>query len=291
MSRTVSPGSGARRRVVFGFVSPVGLWLALFVVAPYGILLLYAIWKTNYVTVIHQFTLGNFRQAATDPVLRTVALRSAGIAVTVTAVSFVLAFTLAYLGAFHVKRKKLFVFAVVLPLWVSYVVRAFAWRIILGDHGIMNETLQAIGVIHQPISALLFSPTAVVLLMTHEYLPFMFVPLYGVLDAIPRGVLQAAGDLYGSPLRRFLHVTLPLSVPGIAAGVMFVLPLSFGDYIAPDLVGGPNSTMVGSLVAQQYGVTFDLPYGATLALGILLGVLLVIAVMQRWQKLEEIQLT
>jgi spermidine/putrescine transport system permease protein len=225
-----------------------------------------------------------------DLVLHRVALRSAEIALTVTAITFILAMCLAYVAVMHVKRKNLFVFAVVLPLWVSYIVRAFAWRLVLGDHGVLNSALMSSGITSSPVHALIFSKIAVVTLLVHEYMAFMFIPLYSVLDGLDKNVLLAAQDLYASPLKRFMRVTFPLSAPGIAVGVMFVFPLSFGDYIAPDLVGGPNSTMIGSLVAQQFGVNFNWPYGATIALGILTLILLVVWLMERWSKSEEIRL-
>lgn len=289
-----SPAVPSRRRshhgLLAGFLSPALAWLIAFILAPYAIVFLYSIWSTDYVDIIKTPTFDNLQRLATDEVVRSVAFRSLLIAAVVTATSLLLTFPLAYLAAFHVKNKKVFVFAVILPMWVSYIVRAYAWRIILGERGILNGFLQTVGLVDAPITAFLFSPIAVIITLTHVYMAFMFVPLYSVLEGMPKGVMKAAGDLYANPVRRFFSVTLPLSKPGVAAGVMFVFPLSFGDYIAPSLVGGPRGTMIANLVQTQFGTTFNWPFGAAIVLGLLTTVLLVIALMERWRKVEDVRL-
>lgn len=280
----------SHRPLLVGFLSPTLAWITAFILVPYAIVFLYSIWQTDYVEIVRSPTLDNLRRLITDDVVRSVAIRSLVIASVVTVLSLVLTFPLAYLAAFHVRQKKLFVFAVILPMWVSYIVRAYAWRIILGEQGILNESLRAIGLVDQPVSAFLFSPVAVVITLTHVYMAFMFVPLYGVLEGMPHGVMKAAGDLYATPLQRFLRVTVPLSKPGVAAGVMFVFPLTFGDYIAPSLVGGPRGTMIANLIQTQFGTTFNWPFGAAIVLGLLTTVLVAIALMERWRKVEDVRL-
>lgn len=271
------------------FAGPIALWLGLFVLVPYGGVLVFSFWKTNYVDLIPAFTWANLHRVVTDPVVHTVALRSAWIALAVTAATFVISFPLAYLGAFHVKRKKLFVFLVIAPMWVSYIVRLYSWRLLLGDDGVINKALTGTGVISQPIDALLFSPYAVILTLTYVYMPFMFVALFTTLDALDERTLRAASDLYANPVRRFLQVTLPLTKPGIAAGVMFVFPLAFGDYIAPTIVGGTSSQMVANLIQNQFGVTFDWPFGAALALALLVVVMAVLWTLERWRNVEDVR--
>lgn len=272
------------------FAAPATVWVIAFILLPYVAILLYSVWRTDYVEVIRSPTFENLERLLTDEVVRKVALRSLWIGVVVSLACVVLVYPLAYLAAFRVQRKALFVFAVVLPMWVSYIVRAYSWRIILGEHGILNGFLQAVGLVHRPIGAFLFSPLAVVITLTHVYLAFAFVPIYSVLDGLPRSILRAASDLYADPIRRFLRVTLPLSAPGVAAAVMFVFPLSFGDYIAPTLVGGPDGVMIANLVQNQFGVTFDWPYGAAIVLGILGVVLVVVRAMERWRPVEQVNL-
>lgn len=271
------------------FLGPPMSWLLLLVVVPYAGVLVFSFWRTNYVDLIPAFTWANLHRLATDPVAHTVALRSAWIAAVVTAATFVISFPLAYFGAFHVKQKKLFVFLVIAPMWVSYIVRLYSWRLLLGDDGVINKALEGIGLISQPIGALLFSSFAVIVTLTYVYMPFMFVSLLTALEALDKRALRAASDLYANPVRRFLAVTLPLTKPGIAAGVMFVFPLTFGDYIAPTIVGGTSSQMIANLIQNQFGVTFDWPYGAALALGLLLVVLAVLWILERWRKVEDVR--
>lgn len=271
------------------FAGPPVLWLLLFVVVPYAGVLVFSFWKTNYVDLIPAFTWSNLHRVATDPVVRTVAFRSLWIALVVTAATFVISFPLAYLGAFHVKQKKLFVFLVIAPMWVSYIVRLYSWRLLLGSDGVINKALQAVGLTSHPIGALLFSSFAVIVTLTYVYMPFMFVSLFTTLEGLDRRTLRAASDLYANPIRRFISVTLPLAKPGIAAGVMFVFPLTFGDYIAPNLVGGTSSQMVANLIQNEFGVTFDWPFGAALALGLLIVVMAVLWTLERWRNVEDVR--
>jgi len=271
------------------FAGPPVLWLLLFVIVPYSGILVFSFWKTDYVDLIPAFTWSNLDRLVTDPIVRTVALRSLWIALVVTAATFAISFPLAYLGAFHVKRKKLFVFLVIAPMWVSYIVRLYSWRLLLGDDGVINEGLRAVGLISRPIDALLFSPFAVVVTLTYVYMPFMFVSLFSVLEGLDERTLRAASDLYANPVKRFFAVTLPLTKPGIAAGVMFVFPLTFGDYIAPSLVGGTSSQMIANLIQNQFGVTFDWPFGAALALGLLAVVMSALWVLERWRNVEDVR--
>lgn len=279
--------AGARRAERLGplaaFAGPGVAWLLLFIVIPYAGVLVFSFWKTDSVNLIPAFTFKNLDRALTDPVVHTVLQRTALISLAVTALTLLIAFPLAYLGAFYVKRKRLFVFLVVLPMWVSYIVRLYSWRLVLGDDGLVNKALQWIGLTSKPLDWLLYSPWAVILTLTYVYMPFMFVSLFSVMEGLDRRVMRAAGDLYASPWRRLLVVTLPLCKPGIAAGVMLVLPLSFGDYIAPTLVGGTDGQMFANLIQQQFGTTFDYPFGAALALLLLAIVLAVLRILEHWR--------
>jgi len=154
---------------------------------------------------------------------------------------------------------------------------------------VINKALQAVGLTSHPIGALLFSSFAVIVTLTYVYMPFMFVSLFTTLEGLDRRTLRAASDLYANPIRRFISVTLPLAKPGIAAGVMFVFPLTFGDYIAPNLVGGTSSQMVANLIQNEFGVTFDWPFGAALALGLLIVVMAVLWTLERWRNVEDVR--
>lgn len=272
------------------FAGPGTAWLLLFVLIPYAGILVFSFYQTDMVELIPAFDLANLERVFTDEVVRTVFLRTLGIALAVTALTFVFALPLAYYAAFYVKRKHLFVFLIVVPMWVSYIVRLYSWRLMLGEDGVVNGALTGIGIIGEPLTFLLFSPSAVILTLTYVYFPFMFVALFSVMEGLDRSHLRAASDLYASPWRRFFRVTLPLTRPGIAAGVMLVFPLAFGDYIAPGLVGGPDGQMFGNLIQNQFGTAFNYPFGAALALVLLVVVLGAVALLERWRKVEDVRI-
>ena len=156
--------------------------------------------------------------------------------------------------------------AVIIPLWVSYLVRAYAWKIILGQEGVLNGLLRSLGLIDQPLTFLLYSKWAVMLALIHIYTPFTLMPIYAVLEAIPPALKEASQDLYASRWQTFRHVVLPLSLPGVIAGSTFAFVLSMGDFIAPVLLGGNDSAlMVSNLVVSLFGVAYNWPLGAAVS--------------------------
>jgi spermidine/putrescine transport system permease protein len=161
--------------------------------------------------------------------------------------------------------------AVIIPLWVSYLVRAYAWKIILGQSGILNGLLESAGIIREPLTFLLYSRWAVILALTHIYTPFTLMPIYAVLEAIPPALKEASQDLYASRWQTFRHVILPLSLPGVLAGSTFAFVLSMGDFLAPQLLGGNDSAlMVSNLVWSLFGVAYNWPLGAAVSVIVLL---------------------
>ncbi len=260
-----------RRRSLPAFVralpllSPSLLWLALFYLAPLGLLLLHSVWSTDQVNmvIVHQFTLASYGTIVGDPLFRDVALRTLLMALGVTLVDVALAFPVAYLIAFRLRRAKGLAFMLVLvPLWSSYLVRVYAWKTILGIDGVLNSFLVAVHILSAPSPAFLYSNLAMFITFTHVWLPFMILPIYTALEKIPRSLLEAAGDLGAPGLRTFIHVVLPLSLPGVVAGAIATFSLTMGDYITPQVLGGPNSQLVGNVIASQFGVTFNWPLGA-----------------------------
>jgi len=204
----------------------------------------------------------------------------------VTGAALLLAYPLAYLLAFKVRRHRdLLYLAVIIPLWVSYVVRAYAWKIILGQQGILNGLLLSLGIVHEPLAVLLYSRWAVVVALTHIYTPFALMPIFAVLEAIPPSLREASQDLYANRWRTFWHVTLPLSLPGVLAGATFAFVLSMGDFLAPQLLGGNDSAlMVSNLVWSLFGVAYNWPLGAAVAvvmLALTLGLLALTGALER----------
>jgi spermidine/putrescine transport system permease protein len=257
-------------RTLIGASIPVGFVTALLFI-PYVLLLAQSFWRLRGGAITHELTLENYRRLFGTPLYPNTVLFSAGIALRVTLFSLLLAYPLAYLLAFKVRRhRNLMYMAVIIPLWVSYLVRAYAWKIILGQEGILNGLLQAAGVIREPLAFLLYSRWAVIVALTHIYTPFALMPIYAVLEAIPRALKEASQDLYASRWQTFLRITLPLSLPGVLAGATFAFVLSMGDFLAPQLLGGNDSAlMVSNLVWSLFGVAFNWPLGAAVSVVVL----------------------
>ena len=258
----------ANRRVArLAFAAlPIG-WVGLLLLLPYLFLFAHSFFRLSNGQLTHQFTLENYGRLFGTPLYPGTIFFSAGIAVRVTLLSLLLAYPLAYLLAFKVRRhKNLLYMAVIIPLWVSYLVRAYAWKIILGQEGVLNGFLQAAGIIQAPLTVLLYSKWAVMIALVHIYTPFTLMPIYAVLESIAPALKEASQDLYASRWRTFVHVVLPLSLPGVVAGCTFAFVLSMGDFIAPLLLGGNDSAlMVSNLVVSLFGVAYNWPLGAAVS--------------------------
>jgi spermidine/putrescine transport system permease protein len=269
---TIRVAAATRRRVATSaktilFVSlPIG-WVSILLLLPYLFLFAHSFFRLRNGQLTHELTLDNYGRLFGTALYPNTILFSAGIAIRVTLASLLLSYPLAYLLAFKVTRhKNLLYMAVIIPLWVSYLVRAYAWKIILGQEGILNGFLMAIGVIDQPLTMLLYSKWAVTIALIHIYTPFTLMPIYAVLESIPPALKEASQDLYASRWKTFVNVVFPLSLPGVVAGCTFAFVLSMGDFIAPSLLGGNDSAlMVSNLVVSLFGVAFNWPLGAAVS--------------------------
>ena len=237
-------------------VLPVG-WLLIGYLGSLFVLLLTAFWDTNSFTaeIVHDFTLDNFRRIAEEPVYREVAWRTIRMAALVTVADAVLAFPIAYYMARVAtpRARSILVVAVLVPLWASYLVKAYAWRTILSDNGVINWALEPLGLQFDG-----YSTVGLWLVFTYLWLPFMILPIYAGLERIPPSLLEASADLGGRSLRTFFRVTLPLVFPAVVAGSIFTFSLTLGDYIAPDLI--TSQQFIGTVIYDQYGV--NLPVAA-----------------------------
>lgn len=278
--------SRPRVRTALAAALPVG-WVTTFLFLPYLLLLVHSLWKLDdNQMIVHQWTLASYRRLFTTAVYPSTIWFSAKIALSVTLLSLFLAFPLAYLLAFKVKRhKNLMYMAVIIPLWVSYLVRAYAWKIILGQEGILSGLLAQVGLIHRPLEFLLYSKWAVIIALTHIYTPFTLMPIYAVLEAIPNSLKEASQDLYAGRWNTFLHVILPLSLPGVLAGCTFAFVLSMGDFIAPQLLGGNDSAlMVSNVVVSLFGVAYNWPLGAAVSVVMLVIVVSLLTLANRLER-------
>ncbi len=225
------------------------------------------------------FTAANLQSVVTDPLNWTVTLRSLTIAALVTLATVATAYPVAYYLAFHAgPRRGLILFLVTLPFWTSYLLRVFAWKIVLAYNGVLNSVLVGSGILSEPTLALLNTPAAVVVTLAHAYAAFAVLPIYVALETIPRSLTEAAADLGAKPWTVFRRVILPNSMPGVLAASLVVFVPTVGDYVTPALVGGPSSTMIGSLIQAQFGKANDWPFGAALAVAVMLVILCVVLI-------------
>ena len=223
------------------------------------------------------FSLGNFATLLSDPLYWLVILRSLVIAGIVTLATVVTAYPVAYYLAFQAgQRRGLILFLVTLPFWTSYLLRVFAWKIVLAYNGVLNSALKMSGLISEPLTIFLNTPASVVLTLAHAYAPFAILPIFVALETIPRSLMEAAADLGARPSTTFRRIILPQSMPGVLAAALVVFVPTVGDYVTPALVGGPASTMIGSLIQAQFGKANDWPFGAALALLVMLVILIVL---------------
>jgi spermidine/putrescine transport system permease protein len=265
---------------------PPLLWVAVFLLVPYALLFCYSFWSVSpSQTIVHSWTLDNYRDLFRVNVYLETLFRSMWIAGRVMVFSLLLGYPLAYYLSFHAEaRKDLFYQLVIIPLWVSYLVRAYAWKTILGSDGVLNTLLQYMHLTQHPLDFLLYSPFAVVLTLTHIYTPFAFLPIYASLEHIPRNLVEASHDLGASPYQTFWRVIFPLSIPGVLAGATFAFVLSLGDFLAPLLLGGPSGIMISNIVVSLFGAAYNWPLGAAISLSMLLLVLALIYLSESLEK-------
>lgn len=207
---------------------------------------------------------------------------SVRLALGVALIATVLAYPLAYFLAFRAgRRASLLLLLLIVPFWTSYLLRMIAWKIILGSNGAINGLLSYLGLTTEPVALLLYSRNAVMVTLVYVWLPFVALPIYASLLRVERSWLEAAGSLGASRAQAFLRVTLPLSLPGVLAGFFMVFIPTVGEYVAPILVGGTKGSLYGNIIETFFGDGINWPLGSALALIMLIGVLVVVAVAAR----------
>ncbi|HEV8253843.1 MAG TPA: ABC transporter permease [Vicinamibacteria bacterium] len=251
------------RRSVLLLVPALLVLLALFA-APQAVLLEASFARRSaYGTLVHDWSLANYARALTPLYLR-IAFRSLVLALATTAACLLLAYPIAYwigVAAPRAWRSPLLTL-VIMPFWTSFLVRMYAWIVLLRDEGVLNLLLRAAGL---PPVGLLYNDAGVLLGQVYGELPFMILPLFASLERLDRSLLEAAADLGAPPSRVLWRVTVPLSRPGIVAGCVLVFIPSLGAYLAPDLLGGAREAYLGNLIQSQFAVARDMPFGAALS--------------------------
>lgn len=263
-------------------------WMVFFYLVPLGLLLVHAFWSVDYLTIDRTFTLDNLRTIVENPLYPTVFVRTVLIAAAVTVTDVLLAFPIAfYIAKRATKHRELLLMLVVFPLWSSYLVRAFAWKTILGTNGILNSFLLWSGIVDQPVSAFLYSKEAMYITFSQVWLPFMILPLYTILDRLPNSLLEASADLGGGTLQTLRLIVLPTVVPAMVAGSIFTFSLSLGDYIAVRIVGGTNQ-LLGNVVYDNVGAANNLPFAAAVATVPVVVMLVYLAAVRRTGAMESL---
>lgn len=275
----------------YGILIPTIVWLLLFLVIPYMNLFLYSFWKNGAFKVEKTFTLENYMAffgTKSGTGQYTILLDTLKTSLIVTLITVIISFPLAYFIQFIVKKaktKKILYMMAIIPLWVSYIMRAYAWKIILGTNGVLNSFLMWTGIIDAPLDVFLYSNVSVIIAMVHIYTPYVLMPVYTSLEQIPGNLIEASRDLGCNGMKTLRKVVIPLALPGIITGATYAFALSMGDFLAPSLLGGATtSTKIANIVQMQFGTSNNWPYGAAIGIIILLFVLVLLEVTDRMEK-------
>ena len=248
-------------------LTPPLAWFVLIYLTSLVLLLITAFWTIDVFTtqIVQVWNVDNFRTILTESAYRLIIGRTVALAALVTITDAVVAFPFAYFMARVASRRTqtLLFAAVLLPLWASYLARVYSWILILNHSGILNWSLQSIGL---PAANIGYTNVAMWVVFSYIWLPFMIIPAYAALERVPESLLEAAADLGAPRWRAVRDVVLPLAIPGVVAGSIFTFSLTLGDYITPILVGGAGSTFIGNVVYQNVGIANNVPFAAALAM-------------------------
>ena len=248
---------------------PAYLYLIFFFVISLFIVFIYSFATRNRFggTDLSGWNLDSYARIS-EPIVRDVLFRSVWLAFITTVICLVIAYPFAYfLSTRRVAVRNVMLVFVMIPFWTNFLVRNFAWRVILGNDGPLTNATEFVGL---GSAELLFTQTAVVLGLVYGYLPFMILPLYAAIERIDRRLLEASRDLYGTGLQSFRHVLFPLSMPGVIAGSILVFVPSLGAYVTPEILGGAKTTLLGSYIVTQFLTARNWPFGAALSFVLML---------------------
>ncbi|MCF3577000.1 ABC transporter permease [Planktothrix agardhii] len=253
---------------------PATIWLLIFFIIPLIIVLVYSfLERGTYGGVTWEFTLKNYQRLVNDLYLN-IFWRSLGLASLTTLICLIIGYPLAFFIATSSTRwRNLLLFLVIIPFWTNFLVRTYAWIIILRSEGMINTILQSLSLIQEPLN-LLFTPFAVIVGLIYGYLPFMILPLYATIERLNFSLVEAAQDLGANHIRTFFGIILPLTLPGIIAGSILVFIPALGAFITPDILGGAKTVMVGNLIQNQFLQARDWPFASALSMGLMVLVLI-----------------
>lgn len=272
-------------------IFPLLLWLLLFLVLPYLFILTQSALATDdFGQVVYDLNLDSYIKIFTKPLYYETLIRTFIYAIIVALVCVLLSLPLAYFIAFKVTKNKSFFYTlIVLPFWMSYIVRAYAWKIILGEQGILNSSLLSTGIIDKPLRFVLYSDFSVILCLIYIFLPFVCIPIYTSFEQISKSLVEASKDLGANSWITFRKVIFPLILPGVISGGTLALVLTLGDFLAASLLGGPNTLFISSIVQNLFGTSNDKPLGSAVGVVLLVLVFILLELSSRYEKKHETQ--
>lgn len=263
---------------VLAFALPV-----LFVLVPLAIFLGYSFFSVDQGTIVYGLSLGNYVRFFTDPIFLPVFWNTIVLCVSVAIICILLAYPAAYfLTTLKGRWRYALLMLLLVPLLMSYVIKIYAIRSILGLNGFLNKALVAVGILQQPSTLFVFNMNAILLTLTLLLIPFAILPIFLSLERIPQVLLRASDDLGASGLQTFLRITLPLSLPGVASAASFVFVLAIGDFLTPQMVGGISGFTFGRILYSQFGTAYNWPFGAALSVALAVVVIAAILIGERF---------
>ena len=276
----------AQRLILLG---PGLTWLAIFLLIPLLLIFVYSLFQRGtYGGVVFDFTLRNYERLISSLVLR-IFLNSLWIALVTTVLALLLGYPAAYFIATSPARWRTpLLVLIILPFWTSYLIRTYAWIVLLNREGLVSRLLLSIGIIDQPLQ-LLYNDIAIIIGLLYGYLPFMVLPLYASIERLNPELREASADLGATPVKTFLTVTLPLTLTGVITGAIFVFVPSLGNFFVPELLGGGQRIMIGNLITNQFLKARDWPYGSAMAFVLMALIMLVLLFQARMANRSQVE--
>jgi len=279
-----------RPKLMLGLqIGPILFWIVFFLVVPLMIILFYSFCQRGFGgTIEHTFSLKNYIHFLATPIYRKVLLKSIVIALEVTIGALIVAYIPAYyIATVKMKNRLFLLLLLIVPFWTSLLIRNYSWILILGREGIINVYLMQWGIISEPIG-MLYTEFSVVLGLVHWVLPFMVFPIFTTVDNIDFDLVDAAKNLGANSMQAFWRVTLPLSMPGIAAGCLLTFILTVGSFVTPALLGGPTDLMITMIISQRFLTLFDWPFGSAASIVYLILMIVFVLIYDRYIGLKRI---
>jgi spermidine/putrescine transport system permease protein len=261
---SAAPGSRAPTPQAWLMLAPMLVWLILFAVLPLGLLAIYSFCQRDEIgRIVFSFSWESYARVL-DPRYLRILGRSLGYAAATTALCLLLGYPASYyIARREPRQRQRLLLLVMIPFWTSFLIRTYAWIQILKDHGLLNSVLQSVRLISAPVEWL-YTPTAVAVGLVYTFLPFMILPIFASAEKLDRDLLEAAHDLGAGPLRVFSTVAIPLTMPGVAAGIILVFVPAIGMFAVTDLLGGAQVPLIGNVIQNQFLQARNWPFGAAL---------------------------